>query len=412
MGGSGTVTGRHPTNENNVPVGYLGVCVRSVRDGSYTHCVNLDCGTAANGWTDGTITCDNRAGDSGWQSTGVHNWNHMVIDCGPFVTNTVEQYTLEIVDNYGGGPWAHLEMQDVVIEAALADETPNIFYSRSLTALEPMVTIDSASGSSCTSTGAPCEVSGNIRPSHGAEPAPFGLQGYTFMQGDDVHLNAPSGVMIDGTWTVDCFIQTPFPCTNCETHVASGWHTLVRGQDQDHPVLLWSEDESTIGAYDNSDRRNADGSSAEFYPTTFKMSELADGWHRLTVTGAEDITSYYIDGEKVGEVYFVATRDIYQVGNAPSLTQPWMSCLNRRRPSRHSCLIDSAHSKSQTQSYMSQLWLVPDPPVLGLGCRSPPPVGMAFPPSPRRIPSHAFAASGQPSAGAPYVHAGLAVAHH
>ena len=40
-----------------------------------------------------------------WASTGVHNWNHIVIDAGTFVTNTVEQYTLEIVDNYGGGPW-------------------------------------------------------------------------------------------------------------------------------------------------------------------------------------------------------------------------------------------------------------------------------------------------------------------
>ena len=67
-------------------------------------------------------------------------------------------------------------------------------------------------------------------------------------------------------------------------------------------MLLWSQDEQTLGAYDNSDRRNADGSSAEFYPTTFKMSSLADGWHRLTVTGAEDVTTYYVDGVKVGEV--------------------------------------------------------------------------------------------------------------
>ena len=91
--------------------------------------------------------------------------------------------------------------------------------------------------------------SGNIRPSQGREPAPFGLPGYTFMQGDDVHFGQ-TGVMIDGTWTVDCFIQTPFPCTNCATHVASGWHTLVRGQREDHPILLWSQDESTVGAYD------------------------------------------------------------------------------------------------------------------------------------------------------------------
>jgi hypothetical protein len=130
-------------------MGFLGVCLRSVRDGSYKTCVSLDCGTAAGLWQDGTITCDNRAGadpNAVWASTGVHNWNHIVIDAGTYVTNTVEQYTLEIVDNYGGGPWAHLEMQDVQITAALADETPNIFYSQSLTALQPMVTIDTASG--------------------------------------------------------------------------------------------------------------------------------------------------------------------------------------------------------------------------------------------------------------------------
>ena len=74
-------------------------------------------------------------------------------------------------------------MQDVVITAAVANETPNLFYSQSLQTLQPMVTIDSASGSSCTSTGAPCAVSGNIRPSQGPERPPFGLQGYTFMQG-------------------------------------------------------------------------------------------------------------------------------------------------------------------------------------------------------------------------------------
>ena len=69
---------------------------------------------------------------------------------------------------------------------------------------------------------------------------------------------------------------------------------------------------ATIVSYKSSNRKYkfiihfddlfADGSSAEFYPTTFKMSSLADGWHRLTVTGAEDVTTYYVDGVKVGEV--------------------------------------------------------------------------------------------------------------
>ena len=46
------------------------------------------------------------------------------------------------------------------------------------------------------------------------------------------------GVALDGTWTVDAMIQTPFPNSG---HTA--WHTLVRGQNEDHPVLLWHQDE-------------------------------------------------------------------------------------------------------------------------------------------------------------------------
>ena len=78
-----------------------------------------------------------------------------------------------------------------------------MFYSDSLRSLSPLVAIQSASGSSCTASGAQCRVIGNIGPSSGAPP-PFGLQGYTFRQGDSILLNDPDGVDIDGTWTVSC----------------------------------------------------------------------------------------------------------------------------------------------------------------------------------------------------------------
>jgi hypothetical protein len=323
MGGSGNVPTpiQQPTSDTSIPQGYMGVCLRRTLDGVFLRCYSMDCGSAADGWTSGTVRCDNRAADSGWTATGTMNWQHIEWDVGEFVTDTVTQYTLELIDNYGGGPWGHVEMQDVSITASLVDQTPNQFYSASLPALVPMVTVQHASGGTCTATGTTCTVSGTgIRPS--LTPPPFGLQGYTFGSGDALMLTSASnddGVDIDGTWTVDCFIRTPFDCTNCDNPDAgawTGWHTLVRGKVEDHPALLWNQDESTLGAYDNSDRG--------FVPTTFKMSSLADGWHRLTITGNEGFTEYFVDGVQVGSVFFTATESIYWVGNTgASASQQW-----------------------------------------------------------------------------------------
>ena len=193
------------------------------------------------------------------------------------------------------------------------------------------MTVQSASGSSCVATGnqgsTPCDVVGSIQPSRSGgdfKPPPFGLQGYTFGWGNALKLNDPAGVDIDETWTVDCFIQTPFECTNCDNqgHDPSpwtGWHTLVRGLVEDHPALLSNQDEDTLGAYDNSDRG--------FVPTNFKMSSLSDGWHRLTISGDRGTTTYFVDGVEVGSVFFQATETIYWVGNTCgegcSVSQHW-----------------------------------------------------------------------------------------
>lgn len=296
MGGGGlaTVPVRQPTSDNDIRVGYLGVCLRKTVDGTFARCYSMDCGSVQDGWS-GTVDCnDVDALANGWQGSGIHTWQHIEWDVGHFVTDTVTQFTLELIDNYGGAPWGHIELQDIVITAALVDETPNQFYSQSLAVLQPMVTVQSARGSSCVATGTTCTVSGTgIGPSLG-QPPPFGLSGYTFNSGDALMLTSAQnddGVDIDGTWTVDCFIQTPIRCTNCNNPNAgpwTGWHTLVRGKVEDHPALLWNQDESTLGAYDNGDRG--------FVPTTFQMSSLADGWHRLTISGNEGQTHFFVDG--------------------------------------------------------------------------------------------------------------------
>ena len=245
MGGSGLTPVHEPASDTDIHVGYLGVCLRQALNGNFLRCYSMDCGTQADGWTSGSLTCDNRKGPDD-PSTGTETWTHVEWDVGHFVTDSVTQYTLELIDNYGGGSWAHIELQDVHITASLADESPNQFYSASLPSLQPLVTVQSASGSSCVATGAACDVVGSIQPSRSGgdfKPPPFGLQGYTFGWGNALKLNDPAGVDIDETWTVDCFIQTPFECTNCDNqgHDPSpwtGWHTLVRGLVEDHPALL------------------------------------------------------------------------------------------------------------------------------------------------------------------------------
>ena len=225
---------------------------------------------------------------------------------------------------------AHIELQDVSITAALADETPNTFYTDSLQHLQLEVAIHGASGTTCDASfhlpsrerPGVCGVEGNIRPSQGL-PAPFGLQGITFQTGDALTLNDPNGIDIDDTWTVDVMIQTPLPQWKLDAsrpQTVQGWHTLVRGQAEDHPIIVSATDEDTLGAFDNSAVRGA--GSIHFFSTPFKMSSLADGWHRLTVTGAEGMTTYYVDGEQVAELTFTPTADIHSVGNFKSTATP------------------------------------------------------------------------------------------
>lgn len=106
MGGGGlaTVPVRQPTSDSDIPVGYLGICLRRTIDGSFVQCYSMDCGSVQDGWS-GTVDCnDVDALANGWQSSGIHTWQHVEWDVGPYVQDTVRTFTLEIIDNFGGGP--------------------------------------------------------------------------------------------------------------------------------------------------------------------------------------------------------------------------------------------------------------------------------------------------------------------
>ena len=100
MGGGGLATNpvHMPTSELDVHDGFLGVCLRKTVDGTFPKCAVIDCGSVANGW-DGSVSCDSRAAERGWQSSGLSTWQHIEWDVGDFeVTDTVTQFTLEIIE--------------------------------------------------------------------------------------------------------------------------------------------------------------------------------------------------------------------------------------------------------------------------------------------------------------------------
>eukprot|EP01052_Picozoa_sp_SAG31_P007217 SAG31_NODE_341_length_17459_cov_29.188123_9_plen_685_part_00 len=365
MGGTGSVF-EDPSSDSTIPQGYLGVCLRNAREGTYVRCARIDCGLPEDRWRYGPAqfagACRSKQTPADWAATGIETWIHInwediteyidedgttwdsaspessrgfvdlynwgavsLDECKSYciqevrchaVTirnadgncwtetstpnphdapgstyttyikqipgDTVTQYNLDLIDFSTAPQWGHIELQDVYITAALADETPNQFYSQGLSTLPVLVAIDSVAGSNCrahgTNLGSPtvvdCIVTGDVEPS-GGQPPPLGLDGYSCQDTDEITF--PDPIQLDGTWTVDVHFKTPISTSGT-------WHTLVRGQAEDHPILLNNVDEVSLGGYDNGGKG--------FYPSGFQIDSLQDGWHRLTVTGSEDITTY------------------------------------------------------------------------------------------------------------------------
>jgi hypothetical protein len=131
------------------------------------------------------------------------------------------------------------------------------------------------------------------------------LDAFTFGQHDLLTLGS-TGVDTDKTWTVDTYIKVPVD-KGCQTARGNPcpWMTLTRGKSGDHQVIVRRSD-GQVGSYENLHRP---GKSARgFVSAGWKLTDLADGWHRLTVSsicsdGACKTrkTMYYIDKKVVGQ---------------------------------------------------------------------------------------------------------------
>merc|ERR1712151_584843 len=63
-----------------------------------------------------------------------------------------------------------------------------------------------------------------------------------FLDGTDgVQSNSP--IVVPAAWTLSFEFKTPLTET-------SSWHTLVRGGNEDHLLIINNSDQTTVGAYD------------------------------------------------------------------------------------------------------------------------------------------------------------------
>ena len=150
---------------------------------------------------------------------------------------------------------------------------------------DPLVSIDVLDGEIVF--GGTASYTGVVQGSPTIVPGPNEQMDSIYFGGanDFVQLGTGSGIDTDDTWTVDCYFKTPIPQTD-------HWHTLTRGLDGDHQVII-NPDQTSLGSYDNIGGR-------DFFDSSFDITSLSPGWHRLTVAAGAGTAAFYIDGRSVG----------------------------------------------------------------------------------------------------------------
>ena len=195
------------------------------------------------------------------------------------------------VGNYQGGnqQWGYLSNFKIYDGTHTPGELPAIAGGPdmiiSIDVVEGEIVFGGSASYDGTVTGGPSIVDG---PTGRPDGMLFGGGGDSARLGD-------GGVDTDGSWTIDCYFQTPIPGTGA-------WHTLTRGAAGDHQVII-HPDQVSLGSYDN-----VGGSG--FTDTGFDVTSLADGWHRLTVAAGSGSASFYVDGDAVGESSTVSNSDV------------------------------------------------------------------------------------------------------
>lgn len=113
------------------------------------------------------------------------------------------------------------------------------------------------------------------------------------------YLGLPA-VDIGNEWTAEIWFKMPL------TSTGSSWHTLLKGNPNDHQVIVQRSD-MQLGMYDNA-------TAGAFRGTGFIINTLQDGWHHMAVVGIGGNQNFYIDGDYVGKTDTQSTTEISAVG--------------------------------------------------------------------------------------------------
>ncbi len=94
-------------------------------------------------------------------------------------------------------------------------------------------------------------------------------------------------IFLRKSWSVELWFVYPLP------EKPGIWSSFIRGDNYDTQIMI--KDGNRLGTYWG-------GSDQHFYDSGFNLDLLQAGWHHLAAVGQADTVTFYIDGEKVGDL--------------------------------------------------------------------------------------------------------------
>jgi hypothetical protein len=102
-------------------------------------------------------------------------------------------------------------------------------------------------------------------------------------------------------WTISSWFWAPIPDTG------NAWHSLSRGIDFDHQIMVQNKDTNPLGTY-------AHG-RGDFRPSGYSLNGLSEGWHQVAATASGSTTRFYLNGAYVGFSDRKSEGDVSVLGN-------------------------------------------------------------------------------------------------
>ena len=189
----------------------------------------------------------------------------------------------------GGQQWGYMHGFRIYDGTHLPGELPAV-----ASIPDPLVSIDVVNGEIVF--GGTASYTGTVLGSPSIVAGPRGrMDAINFAGRTDQLQLGTAGIDTDASWTIDCYFKTPIPDTG-------QWHTLTRGLNGDHQVII-NPDQTSLGSYDNV-------GGEDFFDSSFDVRTLADGWHRLTVAAGGGVVTFYVDTSAVGSHSSVSESDV------------------------------------------------------------------------------------------------------